>query len=317
MTSTSDIVSPERLRLRAAVLGTVRAFFAERGYLEVDTPALVPSPGLDLHLDAFEVRASDGRAAGYLITSPEYQMKRLLTLGLDRIVQVAHCYRSGERGRRHNPEFSMLEWYRVGATYDALMDETEALVRTVATVHRQGKLWAGADIDVMGPFVRVTVAEAFERFAGVSRSELLRLAAHDEDQYFRILVDAIEPGLASLRGAVFLYDYPASQASLARKKPEDPALCERFELYLGDVELCNGFGELCDATEQRQRFLADQGLRAAHGKAIYPLDERFLTDLERGMPPCSGNALGLERLVAAVAGTEDIREVIAFPYDRL
>lgn len=317
MTSTSDIVSPERLRLRAAVLGTVRAFFAERGYLEVDTPALVPSPGLDLHLDAFEVRASDGRAAGYLITSPEYQMKRLLTLGLDRIVQVAHCYRSGERGRRHNPEFSMLEWYRVGATYDALMDETEALVRTVATVHRQGKLWAGADIDVMGPFVRVTVAEAFERFAGVSRSEFLRLAAHDEDQYFRILVDAIEPGLASLRGAVFLYDYPASQASLARKKPEDPALCERFELYLGDVELCNGFGELCDATEQRQRFLADQGLRAAHGKAIYPLDERFLTDLERGMPPCSGNALGLERLVAAVAGTEDIREVIAFPYDRL
>jgi lysyl-tRNA synthetase class 2 len=310
-------ISIEHLRLRAAVLRTVRDFFVGRDYLEVETPALVPSPGLDVHLDAFEVRTHEGKLAGYLSTSPEYQMKRLLCGGLERIFQLAHSFRSGERGHRHNPEFTMLEWYRVGASYGELMAETEALVRAVATAHRGGRLWVTRDLDVTTPFARLTVVEAFERFAGVGRGEVLSLAAHDEERYFRLLIERVEPGLAALGRPVFLHDYPATQASLARRKADDPECCERFELYVGDVELCNGFGELCDPTEQRARFLEDQRARRAQSKPIYPLDERFLDDLERGMPACSGNALGLDRLVALVAGTESIGDVLAFPADRL
>jgi elongation factor P--(R)-beta-lysine ligase len=307
----------EALELRAAVIATVRAFFAARGYLEVDTPVLVPSPGLDLHLDAFEVAGG----AGYLVTSPEYQMKRLLGEGLERIVQIGHCFRRGERGERHNPEFTMVEWYRAGAGWRELVDETEALVRAVAEAHRGGKLFALAggaarDIDVGGPFARLTVVEAFERFAGVGRDEVLRIAQGDEERYFRLLIERVEPGIAALGAPVFLCDYPASQASLARKKPEDPDLCERFELYLGDVELCNGFGELTDPAEQRARFVEDRRRRAAQGLPVYPIDEQFLAAVAR-MRACAGNALGLDRLIAAAAGTAAIADVMAFPAERL
>ncbi|MBM4375013.1 MAG: EF-P lysine aminoacylase GenX [Deltaproteobacteria bacterium] len=312
-----NAVSLDLLRQRAAVLRTVRRFFAERDYLEVETPVLVPCPGLDVHLDAFEVRAHDGAVAGYLSTSPEYQMKRLLCGGLERIFQVAHSFRSGERGHRHNPEFTMLEWYQVGASYASLMDETEALVRAVAMAHRGGSLRALGEVDATKPFARLTVIKAFELFAGVGRDEVLAMAAHDEERYFRLLVERVEPGLASLARPVFLHDYPAAQASLARRKPDDLACCERFELYVGDIELCNGFGELCDAEEQRARFVADQAARRSLGKPVYPLDEHFLADLERGMPACSGNALGLDRLVALVAGTASIGEVMAFSAERL
>jgi len=212
----------------------------------------------------------------------------------------------------------MVEWYRANVGYRELIDETEALVRAVALAHRGGELHAnGADIDVTQPFARITVAEAFERFASTGRERMLELAARDEEQYFRLLVEQIEPALARGGEAVFVCDYPASQASLARRKPEDPALCERFELYLGDVELCNGFGELTDADEQRARFLEDQRRRAELGRPVYPLDEKFLAALERGMPPCAGNALGLDRLIAAAAGTRSIGEVMAFPVDEL
>lgn len=308
----------ERLRVRADVLKTIRAFFETRGYLEVETPSLVPSPGLDLHLDAFDVLGGrDGSLAGYLITSPEYQMKRLLCDGLDRVYQLARCFRKGERGSRHNPEFTMLEWYAAGLEYEGLMAETEALVREVALQHRGGNLFASRDIDVTAPFDRITVAEAFERFANVPRREMLRLSIEDEETYFRLLIDAVEPAFGQMARPVFLYDYPANQASLARKKPSDPELCERFELYLGDVELCNGFGELCCPVEQRARFAADQAARRARGLPVYPIDERFLEALERGMPACSGNALGVDRLVASVLGTGTIGDVMAFPIDRL
>jgi lysyl-tRNA synthetase class 2 len=307
----------EHLTLRARVFATVREFFATRAYLEVETPALVPSPGLDLHLDAFAVTTPEGRHAGYLITSPEYQMKRLLCAGLPRTFQFARCFRAGEIGRRHNPEFTMLEWYRAGSGYEELMSETEALVRQVANVHRDGVLWAGHDIDLREPFERLTVAQAFERFAGIPRDGMLDLARSDEDAYFRVLVDQVEPGIGSLGRPLFLHDYPATQASLARKKPNEPEVCERFELYVGDIELCNGFGELCDPVEQRARFLDDQEARRRQGKPVYPIDERFLEALESGMPDASGNALGLDRLIACVAGTDSIDEVMAFPHGRL
>lgn len=308
----------ERLRLRAAMLTTVRAFFVERGYLEVETPCLVPSPGLDLHLDAFEVTGGEsGSLSGYLITSPEYQMKRLLCEGFERIFQVARCFRKGELGHRHNPEFTMLEWYATGLDYVGLMAETEMLVRAVSVAHRGGLLWAGREFDVTLPFARITVAEAFERFADVPRPKMLELAMNDEDSYFRLLVERVEPGLAAVEQPVFLYDYPASQASLAQRKPSDPEVCERFELYLGDLELCNGFGELCDPVEQRRRFEGDKLARKQRGLPVYPIDERFLDALTTGMPASSGNALGIDRLFAAVAGVDTLRDAMAFSADRL
>lgn len=282
-------------------MSTVRRFFEARAYLEVETPILVPSPGLDLHLDAFAV---DG---GYLITSPEYQMKRLVAEGFDRIFQIVRCFRRGERGARHNPEFTMLEWYAAHTTADALMTETEALVREVVTQHADGMS--------LGAFERLTVCDAYRELAGVPREEVLRLAGEDEERYFRILVDTIEPALRERGRPVFLHDYPSSQASLARHKPDDPELCERFELYLGDLELCNGFGELTDPVEQRARLERDQAERRARGLPVYPIDERFLAALERGLPPTSGNALGLDRLVAVCAGTERIGDVMTFTAD--
>jgi lysyl-tRNA synthetase class 2 len=316
----------KRLAERARVVADVRAFFAARGFIEVETPLLVPSPGLDLHLDAFEVpgvrfgastsstHASqrDG-SAGYLITSPEYQMKRLLGDGFSRIVQFAKCFRRGELGSRHNPEFTMVEWYRGDAGVADVMEDTEALVEqiTEGCVRLEDRT-----IDTRAPFARMTVCEAFERFADVPPDETLRIAAVDEDTFFRLLVDRIEPALEALDHAVLLTDYPASQASLARRSPRDPRVAERFELYVAGVELCNGFGELVDPVEQRARLERDQVERRARGLPVYPIDERFLDALAR-VPPSGGNALGLDRLVALALGTREIRDVIAFAADEL
>ncbi len=280
----------ENLVKRAALLAEVRAWMHARGYLEVQTPVMVPSPGLDLHLDAFEV---DG---AYLITSPEYQMKRLIAEGMERIYQITPCFRRGEQGARHNREFTMLEWYRAGAGMHDMMDETEALVRSL--------------LPALPAFERLSVAEAFRRFAGVD------VASLDEDAFFLTLVERVEPALAQ-RPATWLYHYPASQASLARLSPADPSVCERFELYVGDVELCNGFGELTDPVEQRRRLERDQAARRRSGKPVYPIDERFLQALERGLPACAGNALGLDRLLMLMCGASAIREVMTFSAEDL
>jgi lysyl-tRNA synthetase class 2 len=277
---------------------TVRGFFEARSYLEVETPILVPSPGLDLHLDAFAVEGG-----GFLITSPEYQMKRLLAEGFDRIFQIVKCFRRGELGSRHNPEFTMLEWYAANMAADDMMSETEALVRGVLETHGHPPL---------PPFERLTVCDAYAQYAGVQRDELLEIAADDEDRYFTLLVDEVEPALSQRAAPVFLCDYPSSQASLARPKPDDADLCERFELYFRGIELCNGFGELTDPVEQRARFLADQQRRREHDKPAYPIDDKFLAALEAGMPSASGNALGLDRLIAICAGTDNIADVMTF-----
>jgi len=305
----------EALRRRAAIMATIRRIFERRSYLEVETATLVPSPGLDLHLDAFQV-GQPANAPSYLITSPEYQMKRLLCGGLPRIFQIARCYRRGELGGRHNPEFTMLEWYRTFADIDSMMDETEQLVRSVLDAHGtvgESIPLLGASCDWSAPFLRITVSEAFARFAGVEHDDMLRLATGDEERFFRILVTRVEPALAKLGKPAFLRDYPATQASLARLKPSDPSLCERFELYVGDLELCNGFGELTDAVEQRARLQRDQRERRARGKPDYPIDERFIAALSEGMPPCAGNALGIDRLVALCCGASSIADVLANP----
>ncbi|MGH7439629.1 MAG: EF-P lysine aminoacylase EpmA [Polyangiaceae bacterium] len=307
----------KRLAERAAARAEARRFFDSRGFLEVETPLMVPSPGLDVHLDAFEVdvggEATAPRPPRWLITSPEYQMKRLLAEGWTRIYQLVPCFRRGERGALHNPEFTMLEWYRAGAGVADVMRDTEQLVAAVTggEVRVEGRV-----VDVRPPFEHVSVCDAFARHAGWSREQTLDAARDDETRYFRAMVERVEPALAAIDRGLFLVDYPATQASLARTRPDDPLLAERFEAYVAGVELSNGFGELVDPVEQRARLVRDQAARAAQGLPVYPIDERFLEALGR-LPPSAGNALGFDRLVALACGEREIARVMAFADDDL
>ncbi|MBM3569192.1 MAG: EF-P lysine aminoacylase GenX [Alphaproteobacteria bacterium] len=313
------------LTLRARMNAGVRGFFAGRDYLEVETPALQISPGLEPHLKAFatELEPPDGGPPRrlYLHTSPEFAMKKLLAGGLPRIFQLARVFRNGERAATHHPEFTMLEWYRVGADYRDLMDETEALVRAVCP----GPLtWQGRSCDPALPFERLSVAEAFRRHAGIAplapdlaaeaRRIGVRVAAGDsrEDLFFRIFLDRIEPKLGH-PAATLLYDYPAEMAALSRLKRDDPRWAERFELYVAGLELANAFGELTDPAEQRRRFTADMDRKQALYGTRYPIDEDFLAALGHGLPDCAGIALGFDRLVMLAAGAARIEDVLWLP----
>jgi lysyl-tRNA synthetase class 2 len=301
-----------RLAARAAALDEIRRVFSEAGFVEVDTPVRVRTPGLDLHVDALRAEG------GYLSTSPELQMKRLLVGGVPRCFQLSRCFRKGELGRLHEPEFTMLEWYRAFAGQAEVMADTEAVVTRVVQRLAGGsrlRVAGGPTVEVRAPFERVTVREAFRRFAKVA--DAVDLAATDEDRFFELLVGVVEPALARRRRPVFLCEYPATQASLARRKPGDPAVAERFELYLGGVELSNGFGELTDPAEQRARFQADRRARRRNRRPVYALDERFLAALHEGMPPAGGNALGVDRLIALALGQDAIALVMPFPWDRV
>jgi lysyl-tRNA synthetase class 2 len=301
----------KRLEARARVVRECRAFFESRGFLEVETPIAVPSPGSDLHLDAYRL---SGARELYLATSPEYQMKRLLAEGHRRIHQIARVFRANEFGERHNPEFTMLEWYRAPASADAIIADTEQLVARVTG----GEIRLGERrIPVRPPFERVGIVDAFVQHAGIPADEVLRWAAADEDRFYRVLVETVEPALARIDRPIFVHRYPIEQASLARPCPDDPRFAERFELWVAGVELSNGFGELTDPAEQRRRLEKDASDRARLLRDVYPIDERFLTALERGLPPCSGNALGLDRLAALALGTTSLDEVVAFRFDEL
>ena len=304
-----DNLKHERLRARARIMTAVRAFFDARGFLEVETPIVVPSPGLDVHLDAPEVTTPGGTL--FLATSPEYQMKRLLAGGLERIFQISKCFRNDEVGERHQPEFSMLEWYRGFAGVEDVMRDTEALVAEVARASGGSSVLhtAQGDVDVTPPWPRISVREAFARFAKVDLTQVV----DDEARFYELMITKVEPALAELGGALFLCEYPAKMASLARKKPGAPDVAERFEAYVAGVELCNGFGELTCPDEQRARLLADQAERRTRQLPVYPLDERFLRALEEGIPPSGGNALGLDRLVMLALGATHIEDVIAIP----
>jgi lysyl-tRNA synthetase class 2 len=301
------------LQLRAAIQRAVRTFFDARGFLEVETPLAVPSPGLDLHLDALAL--ANAGAPRFLITSPEYQMKRLLAGGLERIYQICRCFRRGEEGGRHQPEFTMLEWYRAFAGSDELMRETEELVayvaRTVLGTTRIPRRDGGV-VDLAPPWERLTIDEAFARYTGARVEEILP----DEDRFFLLLTERVEPNLGQER-PTFLTEWPAAMASLARLIPERPDRADRFEAFADGIELCNGFGELVDPVEQRARLERDRAARAARGLPVYPIDERFLAALEEGIPPSSGTALGLDRLVMLLTGTPAIDDVVAFSNARL
>ena len=306
---------PPRLRAlqaRHQVLRRIRAYFDGGDFLEVETPAMVPCPGLEPHLDAFELQAAGPNR--YLHTSPEYQMKRLLVAGLPRIYQICKAFRRDECGSLHEPEFTLLEWYRAFADADAVMRDTEAVVHAAALAlnGHAGIERAGTRINLAPPWQRLTVAEAFERYAQTSVEDVLP----DEERFFRLLVTRVEPQLGRT-APTFLTHYPAQFASLARRDPDNPAVALRFEAYVAGIELCNGFCELNDAAEQRQRCTDDQQRRAQLGKPPYPLDERFLAALQEGMPPSGGNALGVDRLIMLLTGAEKIGDVVAFEHARL
>jgi lysyl-tRNA synthetase class 2 len=287
----------ERLRLRDLSVRRLRGWFHERGYVEVDTPQRVACPGIDVHLDA--IPAGPGR---HLATSPELEMKKLLAAGCTRIFQVARAFRADERGERHSPEFTILEWYAAGEDYRDLMAATEDLVAAAAAalegegVRTRLGSWPR-------PFARLGVDEAFERFAGWRPAR-----AFDEERFFEDFVEKVEPRLAGL-GAVYLQDWPAAAGALARRSPADPAVCERVELLLDGIEVCNGFSELTDPVEQRERFERDNAERLRRGKEAYPIDGAFLDAMTSGIPPCAGNALGLDRLLMALTGSGRLADV--------
>lgn len=294
------------LRARARVLRAIRERFDGDGFLEVETPAMVPSPGLDLHLMAFEaVGLGEPR---WLITSPEYQMKRLLGAGQP-IYQLARCFRRGELGAHHEPEFTMLEWYRPSAGAEDVMRDTEQLVAAVATaLHGAPRIErAGATIDLSPPWPRRTVEDVFREHTGREVLDVLP----DEEAFFRAWVDDVEPGVGA--APCFITRWPASMASLARLCPDDARWADRFEAYVGGLEICNGFGELVDPVEQRARLERDRDARRARGLDDYPIDERFLAALEEGLPESGGNALGVDRLVMLMIGAEHIADVLALP----
>jgi len=317
----------EVLKLRARMLASIRAFFSERGVLEVETPCLSAAATPDPALLSFTTRYTgpsfpQGQTL-YLHTSPEFPMKRLLAAGSGSIYQVCRVFRDGEAGRVHNPEFTLLEWYRTDFDSVQLMAEVDALVGQLLDEHL-----------TLAPSEKLSYREAFQQhanldphtattqeFAQAARAHEIHappemLKQHDVAIWRDLfLTHLIEPKLGRGR-LTFLYDYPASQASLARVRPGNPPLAERFELYLNGIELANGFHELADASEQRTRFERQLHARQAAGQPTVALDENLLAALADGLPNCSGVALGFDRLVMLASDARTISEAIAFPLDR-
>ena len=309
------------LEARGRIVRAVRAWFEREEFLEVSTPARVRSPGQEVHLDALPAGQSGGEAH-WLITSPEYHLKRLVADGLSPIFEICRCWRAEESGPHHRTEFTMLEWYRANAPLEVLAADCEALVGVAFQAAGRDPLGVGLAV----PFARTTVRQLFEEHAGFSLTGAetaveLRAAAEKagvavgaatawDDIFYQVFLDRIEPSLTR-SGPTFVFDWPAPLGALARPHPRDPRVVERFELYAGGLELANAFGELTDPVEQRRRFEEEAQIRAARGKAVYPIDEALLAALPQ-MPPTAGIALGLDRLIMLATGARDISEVQAF-----
>jgi elongation factor P--(R)-beta-lysine ligase len=322
-------VSNQRLRERAALLQRTREFFAVRGVLEVDTPMLVNAAVSDVHVHSARVRlaAEAGAAAGarpaprlFLHTSPEYAMKRLLAAGSGDIYQICHVVRGLECGRLHNPEFTLIEWYRVGCTLAALIEEVEALVRALLGAAAAAR--ACERMSYRDAFRRelgldpLTAEEAALEQAGRSLGFAPARPGADRDEWLELLMAArVGPRLGH-HALTFVHDYPASQAALARLDPSDPRVAQRFELYCDGIELANGFHELASAAEQRRRFERDNAERQRRGLPASDLDERLLAALEAGLPDCAGVALGFDRTLMIATGAAHIEEVLPFPTSR-
>lgn len=341
MTKPSPYWSPDRHRDRRPFLigrnritAALRAWFAARDFVEVETSALQVSPGNEAHLHAFAtalIGPGGETATRYLHTSPEFAAKKLLAAGEERIVTFARVFRNRERGPLHAPEFTMVEWYRAGAPFSTVIDDTVALVQEAARAAGADTLtYRDRSADPFAPAERLSVAEAFTRFAGLDLMAMLddrealataatatgiRVASDDtwSDVFSRVLVERIEPHLG-LGQLTALHAYPVSQAALARPSPTDPRLAERFELYACGVELANGFGELTDAAEQKRRFENEMNEKMRIYSECYPIDEDFLAALAE-MPAAAGVALGLDRLAMLATGAGRIESVQWNPVD--
>lgn len=331
----------EKIKLRSSIIKLVRLWFDERGFLEMHTPRLVGLPGQEPYLEPFWTRVDCPNtsyqipATSYpaaLITSPEYMMKRILAEGLDKIYDLGPCFRNNEPwDGTHDPEFLLLEWYRRDSGLEDLMRDTEEMIRFVASQLPSAKYQVPA-----ASFRRLTVEEAWRRYAGIELAPLLDdreamahvCREHDQtvsesdtwdDLYFKIFLSEIEPRLGwsdstrhEVRGTpipTFLYRYPASMAALARRSADDPRWADRVELYIGDLELANGFAELSDPIEQRKRFEEEQELRRAQGKKVWPIDEKFIAALPK-MGNAAGIAFGIDRLVMLLTGSESINDIL-------
>ncbi len=311
--SRNSVFSDEQARLadkkpflykRSRILQAIRRFFIERGYLEVETPYIIPAPAPEVHIDAM--------SAGdlFLHTSPELCMKRLMAAGYHKIFQISKCFREGERGDLHLPEFTMLEWYRAGIDYGSLMEECESMILSVVKDVATGESndYASANMNFESPWERLSVEDAFDLYASITPEMAVKKGLFDE-----IMVQEVEPHLGVTR-PVFLYDYPSSLASLARLRHDDHMVAERFELYMGGMELANGFSELTEENEQRARFEEVLAKRIELGKKATPMPEKFLKALQH-MPESAGIALGIDRLVMIFTGTHKIDDVVSFTQD--
>jgi lysyl-tRNA synthetase class 2 len=312
----------------------IRSFFDNQEFYEVETPILQISPVMDAHIHAFKTEfvdhAMSPQGAYYLHTSPEFAMKKLMVAGLDKIYQICHVFRNAERTARHSPEFTMIEWYRAPGDYTDIMNDCENLLRHVAQTlnitHYRHKNLA---CDPFKDWQRMTIAESFRNYAEIEIDDCLndietfrariaeqgiRTADDDrwDDLFFRVMAEKIEPHLG-MDVPTILYDYPASMASLSRKKPSDPRYAERFELYVCGIELANAFSELTNAAEQRARFIEEMALKNKLYSETYPIDEDFITALEHGLPESGGIALGLDRLIMLATGAAAIRDVLWSP----
>jgi elongation factor P--(R)-beta-lysine ligase len=276
------------LQLRSRILAVIRTWFSQQGFAEVETPVRLPTPALELHIDA------EPSGSAFLRTSPELHMKRLLAAGYDRIFQIGPCFRKGERGERHNPEYTMLEWYRANADYTDIMSDAESLLRHVEILNLKSEI------------PRLTVEDLFLKHAGWNPVD-----HYDAERFEQDLVAKVEPALPR-DTPVFVMDYPAPAAALSRRKPGRETVAERFELYINGVEIANAFSELTDPIEQRQRFESWARERKVLGAPVYPLDEDFLAALELGMPPSGGIALGIDRLIMVLVGASSLDAVMAF-----
>jgi lysyl-tRNA synthetase class 2 len=325
----------ENLIRRSKIVQGIRRYFLDQGFVEVETPYLVPSPGMEPHLSALEVYCTlpDGKKEKrYLHTSPEYGMKKLLGRGWEKIFQVCRVFRDGEVSTTHQIEFTMLEWYRAQADYLKIMEDCEGLLSFLA-----GEVWGlqestyqGKAVNFCPPFERLSVARAMSLYGGLDieknrdGASLLAEAKSRgyrfdgagtysfDDVFFKVFLEAVEPRLGFPKPTI-LFDYPAGMAALARVKPDNPRWAERFELYAAGLEMGNAFSELNDPAEQRRRFGEEQRLRAQSGKPVYPIDEDLLRALSQ-MPPAAGIALGVDRLVMLFCDAQSIQEVLAFPW---
>lgn len=316
---------------RSQVLNQIRVFFNQQGFIEIDSPLLVSKPNMEPNLDVMEtvLKKNDGKEyPAFLITSPELALKKILAAGLPKIYQLGKCFRNSEPWNdNHNPEFTLLEWYEIGSTYEDLMKQTEELVKFLMN-NESILTFQGQKINLQTPWLRLSMQEAWLKYAKVDLNDYLAYDTMRElvekkgytvnkddswdDLFFKIFLTEVEWHLQEEKQPVFLYDFPVSMAALSKVKKEDPRYAERFELYIGGLEIANAYSELIDVQEQRRRFVCDQIGQVKQGRMKREIDEDFLQALQSGLPECAGIALGVDRLIMLLTDSKDISEVAPF-----